>query len=428
VQKKSATGPLSAAAPQAQTPAPLPQPLRRNAEALGGFSLADVRVHHDSAEPSKLGALAFARGNDIHLAPGQEKHLPHEAWHVVQQKQGRVKTTNERHAQLVNDDPGLEAEADRMAGGAMETVPCLDTLHLPRGLGQVTTRALTPPASTVVAQLQADSTSAKAEDEPPLGILINFDRKARRALGLTKADLERVPPAFLVQMFQAEYGIQVGVANGRLTYLGDAQTTNKVSPLAREMWLKQLTTHSPHELSFTANSKKVEFGNNVDDPATDSSSSLFDIGDFSLTGDMPLRGAIYKSVPQRAANFARVLEHEMLGHGVMHLGDDYSRSKHKENHGSFFGYKDPGNTVDFGNILAGQMDLPIRTVYGAQAGSKFKHGGKSYRMSQLTFRKDGRLGRVIFNEGASLGWQYRPDWYKGLKRKKKGHWLKRKYS
>ena len=29
-------------------------------------------------------ALAYAQGSDIHLAPGQEQHLPHEAWHVVQ--------------------------------------------------------------------------------------------------------------------------------------------------------------------------------------------------------------------------------------------------------------------------------------------------------------------------------------------------------
>ena len=31
------------------------------------------------------------RARDIHLGPGQEKHLPHEAWHVVQQKQGQSK-------------------------------------------------------------------------------------------------------------------------------------------------------------------------------------------------------------------------------------------------------------------------------------------------------------------------------------------------
>lgn len=42
------------------------------------------RPHRD------VGALAYARGNDVHLAPGQERHLPHEAWHVVQQREGRV--------------------------------------------------------------------------------------------------------------------------------------------------------------------------------------------------------------------------------------------------------------------------------------------------------------------------------------------------
>jgi len=43
--------------------------------------------------PAQLNALAYAQGSDIHVAPGQEKHLPHEAWHVVQQSKGRVKPT-----------------------------------------------------------------------------------------------------------------------------------------------------------------------------------------------------------------------------------------------------------------------------------------------------------------------------------------------
>ena len=44
--------------------------------------MGDVRVHYNSATPAKLNALAHTRGNDIHLAPGQESHLAHEAWHV----------------------------------------------------------------------------------------------------------------------------------------------------------------------------------------------------------------------------------------------------------------------------------------------------------------------------------------------------------
>lgn len=94
--------------------APLPPQLQRGAEALSGFSLADVRVHHNSREPAGLGALAFARGSDIHLAPGQEEHLPHEAWHVVQQKQGRVAPASRAADQVCNSEPGLEAEATAM--------------------------------------------------------------------------------------------------------------------------------------------------------------------------------------------------------------------------------------------------------------------------------------------------------------------------
>ena len=62
------------------------------------------------------GALQLGQtGAVIHLAPGQEKHVPYEAWHVVQQAQGRVKPTMQMKAGVpVNDDAGLEHEADAM--------------------------------------------------------------------------------------------------------------------------------------------------------------------------------------------------------------------------------------------------------------------------------------------------------------------------
>jgi hypothetical protein len=49
-----------------------------------------VQVHYNSAKPAQLNAHAYAQGSDIHLAPGQDRHLPHGAWHLVQQAQGRV--------------------------------------------------------------------------------------------------------------------------------------------------------------------------------------------------------------------------------------------------------------------------------------------------------------------------------------------------
>jgi len=97
----------------------LPERLQTVMEAMSGFSLADVVVHRNSAEPVRLGAAAFTRGSQIHVAPGQERHLPHEAWHVVQQAQGRVRPTMQMKAgPPISDDSGLEREADIMGARA----------------------------------------------------------------------------------------------------------------------------------------------------------------------------------------------------------------------------------------------------------------------------------------------------------------------
>lgn len=92
----------------------LPDNLKTGIESLSGYSMDDVKVHYNSGNPAQLNALAYAQGTDIHVAPGQEKHLPHEAWHVVQQKQGRVQPTMQLQGVNVNDNEGLEKEADVM--------------------------------------------------------------------------------------------------------------------------------------------------------------------------------------------------------------------------------------------------------------------------------------------------------------------------
>ena len=99
----------------------LPDNLKTGIETLSGFSLADVKVHYNSDKPAQLQALAFAQGTDIYVASGQERHLAHEAWHVVQQKQGRVRPTLQRKGKVsINDDNGLEREADVMGLKALQ--------------------------------------------------------------------------------------------------------------------------------------------------------------------------------------------------------------------------------------------------------------------------------------------------------------------
>ena len=99
----------------------LPDRLKAGVEALSGLAMDDVRVTYASSAPAKVGAAAFAQGSQIHLGPGQERHLAHEAWHVAQQKQGRVAATTQFGGAAINDDPALEQEADMM--GARQPHP-----------------------------------------------------------------------------------------------------------------------------------------------------------------------------------------------------------------------------------------------------------------------------------------------------------------
>ena len=105
----------------------MPDNLKSGIEALSGVDISDVNVNYNSDKPAQLNAHAYAQGTDIHIAPGQEKHLAHEAWHTVQQKQGRVNPTVQMKKNVpVNDDPSLENEADVMGQKALNYAPAGD--------------------------------------------------------------------------------------------------------------------------------------------------------------------------------------------------------------------------------------------------------------------------------------------------------------
>ncbi len=101
----------------------LPDPLKQGIENLSGMSMDSVKVHYNSSKPAQLNALAYAQGTDIHVGAGHEKHVPHEAWHVVQQAQGRAKSTMQTSDGVrVNDDQELEQEAEVMGAKAVAWV------------------------------------------------------------------------------------------------------------------------------------------------------------------------------------------------------------------------------------------------------------------------------------------------------------------
>ncbi len=96
-----------------------------------GTSLADTKVVKNSPKAKAMNAKAFAEGNKIHFSPGQyqpdtksgQEVLGHEIIHSIQQRQGKVKATESHGGQKVNNDVGLEnqanSERDRIAKGNM---------------------------------------------------------------------------------------------------------------------------------------------------------------------------------------------------------------------------------------------------------------------------------------------------------------------
>lgn len=143
----------------------LPDGLKAGVEALSGVSLDGVKVHYNSPKPAQIDSFAYAQGRDIHLGPEQERHLPHEAWHIVQQAQGRVRATRQMQGRvLLNDDVRLEREADAMgakaaAAGQMLQRPALAAAAGPgRGLVQ---RVVYPHMATMWAAVEPTQPEAQ---------------------------------------------------------------------------------------------------------------------------------------------------------------------------------------------------------------------------------------------------------------------------
>lgn len=98
----------------------IPDALKQGMEAHAGLSLDGVNVNYGSSLPAQFAADAVTQGESVHIAPGQEHHLPHELGHVLQQLQGRVPATGTMDGTPVNTDPTLEADADRMGAQALQ--------------------------------------------------------------------------------------------------------------------------------------------------------------------------------------------------------------------------------------------------------------------------------------------------------------------
>ena len=85
----------------------LPEALKSGIESMSDMNANDVPVHI-TPKPTQLNAHTYTQGTNIDIVPEQERNLPHEAWHVVQHKQGRVSPTAQIHVELSTDEESLK--------------------------------------------------------------------------------------------------------------------------------------------------------------------------------------------------------------------------------------------------------------------------------------------------------------------------------
>lgn len=105
---------------------PMPAAVQAKMDRAFAADFSAVRIHEGAQAPT-VGALAYTEGSNIHFGPGQyrpdtqsgQELLGHELAHVVQQSQGRVQATTQAKGGIaINDDSGLEREADDLGARA----------------------------------------------------------------------------------------------------------------------------------------------------------------------------------------------------------------------------------------------------------------------------------------------------------------------
>ncbi len=98
----------------------LPEDFQTKMESSFGEDFSNVKINKDSKDANELDALAFTQGNNIHFKNGEfdssskngQELIAHELSHVVQQRHRDIGTTHKENNYDVNDNEGLEKEAD----------------------------------------------------------------------------------------------------------------------------------------------------------------------------------------------------------------------------------------------------------------------------------------------------------------------------
>ena len=340
----------------------LPAQLQAGIESLSGVAMNDVTVNYNSNKPKQMKAHAFAQGTDIHIGPGQEQHLPHEAWHVAQQKQGRVKANTEVGGQPVNDNPGLESEADIMGAKAMQ-------LKATSGQENQPLQKASSTNAPVQRKLQVENPAQKVPNPGGKGV------------NLSNA---QVVQGYLRQL-TPEAKALVNGKSGDVS-IGDMSLYNPIKPAPGHKGPVPLQyTLSPHPFATKSLMDMVDSTHlwriRIDDSSwphtkfdSRADSNQPGVGSGGIVtspspNDDDAWGAVTKSGKFEDIPPYMVLGHELFGHALK--GDT---GNHEADHGKLRGRGGHQQTVGLENKLRDEQKMELRGDFRAPyGGESFKH-------------------------------------------------------
>jgi hypothetical protein len=234
----------------------MPDNLKAGVESLSEMDMGNVRVHYNSSKPSEVGALAYTQGTEIHVAPGQERHLPHEAWHVVQQAQGRVKPTVQMKGVVINDDVGLEKEADVIGERAFTTGQALiahELTHVVQNEGKER-QTLANMADSKVIQGCLGGLFGKRKKGPNMPTIWKFNQFA--------TETETVPPTEEIFLTGQMGGCVTIIAMWENTIIGRHMAGGLVTDQARDVLRRAPPNARIYVLTDPSNKDSIKDGVN----------------------------------------------------------------------------------------------------------------------------------------------------------------------
>ncbi len=394
-----------------------PDAIRSALERKSSVSLDDVRVHYNSPKPAEIGALAYARGTDVFMGPGQEKYLGHELTHVVQQKQGLVHSTGSIGGMPVNTSPALESAADHMQVSAAPATSASPAL------GGVVQGVFKDSRGKSLSEKDVDSMISMMEGSYDSHMFFSDDalkRAAQNGDKIEKKNVSRLHKAYQksrsslrkrykeMMMSQEEYspedilGRELSSAQQNAAAkhfnpsdLHDAKVIGSVYASGTE-YMRDYLHNARGSWDTTAGYLRTEEGFSLGTSAMD---GVSDIADYD-----PEQQSFDDLIPARMGNSSTYGKLDKDSEEFRKKKDEFSEATEVARQGAI-NLRKSGEEIGFGDLFSLYSEINRTTRKGDDAGGKLRATMVTSRSGSVQGVGSGRLGEEAFRTFSTIAAQ-----------------------